>query len=737
MNNATILKLFCSSKLFHLLMVFSLLARTTHQGSVGEKLILPLRFSNETQNRLSSCQNLIIISITGKSGLGKTTLLNCLIRGRRGQRQGPFKCGGGGRGKTHDFDTFGPISLADFCRNLGITEIPTIEYNLIFVDSEGTAAAHGMDRNLAKALAAISSIATIGIVMGQNRLHDDTLNEVERIFELQCFRGSGVASAIALVCRSVGFDDPAPMSLQEMESRRHLQDQEGFELVCGRFPRCGFTSENLCILQQPQTEDGDGPVQFGPESYMESIRDLGRFIIQVCSTRSPMGFPLIHSVFLTVANLVNSMTIISPVNMDQVIENLWISTANEIAGTIRREYIERIQQQIERMTLVNFPFDGSINPPIDEAIRQFTERCNRFSQGFLENIQTQSEALRVEIRGSLTAEWNRQFEIRRAFLIVQLTQQLIGIGERLAYETSTRTLNEVNGLVLSAIINYTSAEQFCRPAIRQAEINLAIAAQAIHAQYEILVPDALQIARARIQNEVRSTIDDRWQQRRAEADRWQAERNAEERRTLERQAEQRCQAEIRQRQEAERLRLQAEQQANYENAQRLREEKTKRPKTLSDIVEIRGSYGLVGNEVWINAGGMAGLPFIVVFWSARESQLEFTKGMTVKIWKKRVTRVFDQNEGYTIWTVTAELGLIESHIDGSTMEIVFKRAITLGDDEAIYIDLPMNTDIVNVESATAGFYQHWIERPNNPKYQVIMGVPGTYARGPRIQAEHY
>jgi hypothetical protein len=88
------------------------------------------------------------------------------------------------------------------------------------------------------------------------------------------------------------------------------------------------------------------------------------------------------------------------------------------------------------------------------------------------------------------------------------------------------------------------------------------------------------------------------------------------------------------------------------------------------------------------------------------------------------------------WSVDMELGPIGCYFDGATMEIVFERSVSLGDDDAIYIDIPPDTDIQNVDVASSGLYQHWREGPHNPKYQVIMGVTGAYARGPRLQSAH-
>jgi hypothetical protein len=610
------------------------------------------------------------------------------------------------------------------------------DYELFFVDTEGTNAASGMSQDLDKALLVLSSVATLSIVMGQNRLHEGVIADVHHVFQLQCMRGSEVSSAIVLVCRDVGFDDPAPASLAEMEQRRRQEDAAGFALIRERFSQHEFTPNTLCVLLQPQTHDSGEEIEFGPEGYMNSIKDLGYFIANACCTRQPMGFRLMHSLLLSVALQVQRMTEICPLNMRDIIENLWISTATEFAQSITREFSARIPQEIGQIPLQAFPFDRSANPRIEEALQRFAEQCNSFSRDLLESIGARRDALQNDIRGSLTTEWERQIAIRRQFWIDSLTRNVAATGERLAGVAASRALAQVSGLLPQQTLGYTSSEQFADPAIQAALTELRDAGRRIHLQCEILVPQPLQVARARIQENVRTTVDPCWRQKIAEAHRWQAAQNEEARRTIEREAQERCNREQRAREEAQRQLERANQQAIQEQNRRDRERKSLRPETLTEIVEIRGTNGDFDDPLWIHSGGMGALPYKVTSWSKRESRLALANGLVVRARKVRVTRVWDPSEGATIWTVTAELGGIGCYFDGATMEIVFERDVNLGEDEAIYIDIPPNTDIANIDVASSGFYMHWREGRSDPKYQVIMGVSGSYARGPRLQLEH-
>jgi hypothetical protein len=165
------------------------------------------------------------------------------------------------------------------------------DYDLLFLDSEGTGNATGVDQNLPKALAVLSCIATIRITVDANQVGEEAMREMETALKLQCLRSkrdsaAETSSALVLMSRDVGIEGDPPTSLQEMEERRRDQDRDTFHTVIRHFPKHGFTPENFLVLLQPQWYDDSRDVQsYMRESYMESMRDLVRFIDAVCRTK--------------------------------------------------------------------------------------------------------------------------------------------------------------------------------------------------------------------------------------------------------------------------------------------------------------------------------------------------------------------------------------------------------------------------------------------------------------------
>jgi hypothetical protein len=138
----------------------------------------PLRFSEAAHSQIGGCKNPLLIVFEGGTGAGKSTRLNHLINGRMGRNLGPFKVRAGGHGVTTGFDTWGIVPLSTFCRTFNIPNPAREEVNLFFVDSEGTGNAFGVDPNLGKALAALSSVATIRVAVSQSRFRADSIEGI-------------------------------------------------------------------------------------------------------------------------------------------------------------------------------------------------------------------------------------------------------------------------------------------------------------------------------------------------------------------------------------------------------------------------------------------------------------------------------------------------------------------------------------------------------------------------------
>jgi hypothetical protein len=359
------------------------------------------------------------------------------------------------------------VTLADFCRTWQIPSTTLEEFNLFFVDSEGVGNTYGTDDNLAKALAAVSAVTTVRIALGADRLTDDTIDGVVSTLKLQCLQKKRSAeiemsSAVVLMYREVGFEGEAATSLAQMEQRRRAQDQEGFRLVLNKFPKLGFTRHNLLVLEQPQLADMGSAINFAPESYMESLRDLVRFIDGVCRRKRSPGFAWMNSILINIADIIHRLPGGSAVNISETVRLISISQAEEVSKSIIAAHAFRAKSEVLKVPLQAFPFDGGIDQRfIDEAIAAFEVQCNAFWHDLLDEIQDKATVLEQEIRERVMAEWKRQQESRRTALLDEMIRKLTETQQSLSREASTNAVNEVNGLSFQTALDCVSADPFC------------------------------------------------------------------------------------------------------------------------------------------------------------------------------------------------------------------------------------------------------------------------------------
>jgi hypothetical protein len=418
---------------------FSLLQRRLRSEKASKDLVTPICFSFDAQNRLQSCKNPVLIIIEGKTGAGKSTRLNQLIHAKM-RVEGPFRSSGGGKGVTSDFQAVGPITLEDFCNKWRIPKTAGDTFNLFFVDSEGTGNANGVDENLGKALAAVSAITTVRIAMSQNRLCDDIMDGVASTLKLQCLKTNRtsqaeMSSAVVFMYRDVGFEGEPARSLDEMERRRRAQDQAGFATICEKFPQLGFKSDNLLVLLQPQLTDMGMPIDFAVESYLESLRDLARFIDSVCRTKRSPGFAWVNSILTNIAAIIHRLPAGSTVNISDTVRLIYIFQAKAVAKSIIASHSQRAKMEVEKIPLRNFPFDCRIDPKyIDEALSRFEEQCNAFYHGLLSEILDKASLLRQDICERVRAEWGKQMAASRAVFLEQMNRQVTDNCERVAQE---------------------------------------------------------------------------------------------------------------------------------------------------------------------------------------------------------------------------------------------------------------------------------------------------------------
>jgi hypothetical protein len=719
--------------------VFSLLQRKSATGSTVNNLVTPIQFSIEAQHHFQACKNPILIVIEGKTGAGKSTRLNQIINAQ--MRAGkPFIAQGGGRGVTSDFQVWGPVRLAEFCGNWNFQSTAEEEFNLFFVDSEGVGNAYGTDNNLAKALAAVSAITTVRIALGEGRLTNDTISGVESTLKLQCLQKKRsaeieISSAVVLMYREVGFEGEPALSLAEMEQRRRTQDQNGFEIVLNKFPKLGFTPNNLLVLEQPQLADAFGAIDFAPESYLESLRDLARFIDGVCRRKRSPGFAWMDTILTSIAEIIDRLPAVSQVNISETVRLICISQAEEVAKSTIAAHAFRAQQEVPKIPLRAFPFEGGIDPQlIDEAIARFETQCSAFWYGLLEEIPDKAAVLRQQIRDRVMAEWQMQRERRRAVLLEEMIQRLTETQQKLSREASSQAVNEVNHLSFQTTLDCVSADPFCQTAIAAAIKRLAIFAESLHPRCAFLIPDRFALLNSSIDRDVRTAVDPHWCEKKQAAQAWQAaEHDKKVRDELAAQAERhrqetlRIQAEIERRLEEQAQRMEREKEAAE------RERKATRPETFSELKESKGwGWDPVGQTVWLYPGGKSGLKYYVLSSSPLESRLTLFNcaGLQIHTFGKRrkiiqsgrTSQVIEQNE---------VLQNIPFYFDGDTMGIVFKDPVSLRAGQAIHINLPVDTDIENLSHCAYFMYSE-----QGPRQRVYLTEVGTYTRGPRLQSDH-
>jgi hypothetical protein len=632
------------------------------------------------------------------------------------------------------------VNLRRFCHDWEIPMTAPEDFNLFFVDSEGTGNTNGVDVDLGKALTVVSSVATVRIIVGQNRLDDDVVDCLKSALKLQCLRTNReskteLSSAVILMYRDVGLDGDPPESLNEYEQRRRDEDSAGFSTIRSQIPQLGFTPETLLVLLQPQVGDMDGPNPFGEQAYMSSLRDAARFIDGVCRTRRSPGFGWMNSVLTNVASKINRLPGVSPVDIGDTFRLICTQMAEEISQSIIAGGIIQVSAEMDRLSVLNFPFANDADPRFaNDAVQRFTTQCDAFSHELLDEIPDKAALLRQNVRESILAEWNRRWTARRAVLIDQIAGNLRNAAQQLILEAGNDAVNDVNGLSFQTALDYANEAPVCDKWINLGTQKLTIAAERIHPRCVVLVPDLFDILKGKLERDVRLKVDPEWRRKKQQAQAWQeAERDRAYQAQLEAQAEEHRQEIIRAQNEARRKQEEDNRKEQQRKAEAERKRKQDRPESLSELKEIKGpSWNPVGETVWLYPGGKAGLRFRVLSSSPTDSRLELVSPSGLVPRKVQVTTRLDESDGSVWWTETACLGYIPFYFDGNTMGIVYSKEVTINTGQAIYIDLPPDTDISNLD--WSGVYRHW--RPEYGSQQVHMGTVGTYSRGPRLQSDH-
>jgi hypothetical protein len=163
--------------------------------------------------------------------------------------------------------------------------------------------------------------------------------------------------------------------------------------------------------------------------------------------------------------------------------------------------------------------------------------------------------------------------------------------------------------------------------------------------------------------------------------------------------------------------------------------KTERPQTFTEMKEVEGSsWSPVGQPVWLYPAGKWGLKYKVLSSSPYGSRLELASpsGLRIRTVQVSLSPLTDFHDR-SWWTETAYLQTIPFYFDGATMGIVFQFPVTIGAGQAIYIDLPTDRDIENLDSC--GYHSHWVGESDRRDH-VHMNDYDAFSRGPRLHSDH-
>jgi hypothetical protein len=125
--------------------------------------------------------------------------------------------------------------------------------------------------------------------------------------------------------------------------------------------------------------------------------------------------------------------------------------------------------------------------------------------------------------------------------------------------------------------------------------------------------------------------------------------------------------------------------------------------------------------VWIYPIGKAGLEYQVLSCNPQESRLSLVTPSRLRIRKVRITVKHNKKTNVEIWREGWTVHDIPFYFDGASMGIVFTKAVNIHAGQAILIDLPPHTEVLNLLWSCQ---------------QDFMGDVGTSTRGLRWHMDH-
>jgi hypothetical protein len=304
-------------------------------------------------------------------------------------------------------------------------------------------------------------------------------------------------------------------------------------------------------------------------------------------------------------------------------------------------------------------------------------------------------------------------------------------GDELAREASRSAVDEIRRLREQAAFDCLSPDPICVRVTAEASRKLSDAAKSLHPQCLGLIATEIERVNANVERVVRIAIKDPWVEMKRRGQEWQtSEQRAKEEARLKAQADAHQQELARVANENQRKlneeRQRAQQHKDAEEWQRIRT----RPRSLTELLKTKSPS--VGDTVWLYPGDKAAIKYRVLSLSSGDTRLELAEQGSLTITKKKVTKTV--KTGFSSWWIQGDsVENIPFYFDGSTMGIVFTKAVTVHEHEAIYLFLPLDTTIADVGGVE---YAHLLDETRALSRWANMGEAGTYSRGPRLESNH-
>lgn len=342
--------------------------------------------SNELKEDLKSSKNPNIVLIIGPSRSGKSTLCNTLLSAEVNTENGPFDVDEGNDPITEEIQYF-KIKISELTKKFDITSEfsfdPDDDSELFIFDSEGIGSLGKKTSSLRKAIMAILQISTINIFNSKN-FDISNIYDIKSFFTLpQIIPGSQQKLNKSWAITLIDIGVPGKPTEDNFEIKRKENDEKQLEKFLSSLKEHNitFSKENTAFFAQPKWTNA--------QHYLESIKDLVRFIVSGASKRMKLPGQTLVDIFEKVVPIISNINELDDqdIKLEVIIQNL-IDNYYKIAydysidilnSIINERIIEQPAEKLIELSKTNF-FDIIT----DEILEQFKQKVNEI----FENISS-------------------------------------------------------------------------------------------------------------------------------------------------------------------------------------------------------------------------------------------------------------------------------------------------------------------------------------------------------------